>query len=85
MFSVQHFRKSPLPTTYCAGSTPEKPLQKPHEDCLECRITGFLSMSAIAGYVAYVRMNTPAHDKNQRLFLACFGLGKCNVCRFRLK
>ncbi len=45
------------------------------KDCLECRVAGFVTLSGISGYFAYLRMNTPVYDKKQKLFLGCLSAG----------
>lgn len=45
--------------------------KEPHGvDCMECKIVGTLSFTGLSGYALYMRMNTPKHDKVQRIYLA---------------
>ena len=45
---------------------------KVSEDCLECRITGTLTLSGISGYALYLRQQAPIKSVKNRAFFGFF-------------
>jgi len=53
------------------------------KDCFTCRTIGVLTFSGISSYAIYLRMNTPSHDKGQRIFLGVFAIGALSMAIVR--
>jgi len=43
-------------------------------DCLECRITGFLTLSGVSAYALYLKAQTPLTNPRHRLFYSAFSV-----------
>jgi len=41
-------------------------------DCLECRVTGFITLSGVSGYALYLRAQTPFTNPRHRIFYTAF-------------
>ncbi len=41
-------------------------------DCVECRITGFLTLTGVSVYAQYLKIQTPLHNTRHRLFYTVF-------------
>lgn len=77
MFSSLEKNSKDLSSPKVQDKFPEKLKEKKiEEDCFECKVVGAGASFAIAGYMAYLRMNVPHNDKSRRLFLTIFGAGK---------
>ena len=44
---------------------------------------GTITFTGLAGYAAYLRLNTPKHDKMQRLYLGCVSIGSLGLAVWR--
>lgn len=53
------------------------------EDCLSCKIIGTTTFSGISLYAYHLRKITPASEKGNRLFFACFAVATAAVAIHR--
>ena len=42
--------------------------ERVESDCLECRVTGFLTLSGVSGYALYLKAQTPLTNPRHRIF-----------------
>jgi hypothetical protein len=49
------------------------------EDCMSCRVTGFLTFSGLTAYILHAKTTIPVSNKRYQLFLTCFALGTGTV------
>lgn len=70
--------------TLSSGNQLHKNKNKEPIDCMECKIVGTLSFTGLSGYALYMRMNTPKHDKVQRMYLAGVAVASFGLAVWRI-
>ncbi len=63
-----------------AKATPADPVFK---DCLECRVTGCLTLSGVSLYALHLRLQTPIRNPGHRLFYAAFSAAFAGAAVYR--